>query len=217
VTETDKNNEKNVDNDVGNTLLKTKALPALITKLQNGNDTNPPLMSLDVPFIEKEENNTDTKIFSTNEGSIIANDVQHEEDIDYSASSDVATTEKVLTSDVKSVDVKPFICSIISDHKFQFLQEKTQSAWCKPRARFHGVQCQGCPKIFIHDKGDDDVTYKPSIKRPLWSCPNEKHKCTYAICEDCRLKESIKNNKLSKQVINKEEELYNDMEVTKEE
>ena len=198
--------------------IKTPEL-TLITKLQNVQDTNQPFMGLDVPLIEKEENNTDSKISSKNEDSIITNDVQHEENIDLSASSDVATTEKekVLTSDVKVVEVTPFICSIISDHKYQYLQEKTQSAWCKPRARFHGVQCQGCTKIFVHDKGDDDITYKPSVRRPLWSCPNEKHKCTYAICNDCRLKDSNKNNGLTKQVINKEEELDNDMEVTIEE
>ena len=184
-----------------------------ITQVQDEQDTNHPLIGIDVTLIDQEENMKNNEIDSKDKGNILTSDVQHEENIDLNASSDVPTTEEVLASGVMDIQVTHFICSLISDHKYQYLQEKTQSDWCKPNARFHGVKCQGCTKIFVHVKGDIDKTYKPSVRKQLWSCPNEKQKCTYAICADCQLKESIKDSLLSKQVINKDEELNNDMEV----
>ena len=53
------------ETDVVNTLVKTNALPTLITKSQNENDTNPPFMGVDVTFIEKEENNEGNKSYKS--------------------------------------------------------------------------------------------------------------------------------------------------------
>ena len=132
-----------------------------------------------------------------------------EENIDLNVSSDAGKTEEIFTSEVKVIKVTHFICSIIDDHKYNYLQEKTQSTWCKPKALFHGVKCQVCTKLFVHEKGDSDKTFKPSVKKPLYAyCPNEKHKCTYAICADCR-----NSSEIAKQEINKDKEINNDEEI----
>ena len=201
MAEMDNNNEDNVVMDDKNNLLKTTE-----------QDTNHPFIGIDVPLIGKENNKTDNDINSNDDDNNLTNDVIHEEKISLNESSNEKTSEVVLPSEAKVIKVTHFICNIIDDHKYQYLQEKTQSAWCKPNARFHGVQCKGCTKIFVHEKGDSEKTFKPSVRKALWCCPNEKQKCTYAICADCRLKESKKSSELSKN--NKDEEINENMEVT---
>ena len=198
MAEMNNNNEESVVMDDKNNLLKTTE-----------HDTNVPFMDIDVPLIGKEDNKTDNEIKSNDDDNNLKNDVIHEEKISLNESSNEKTSEVVLSSE-EVIEETYFICNIIADHKYQYLQEKTQSAWCKPNARSHGVQCKGCTKIFVHEKGDSEKTFKPSVRKALY--PNEKQKCTYEICADCRLKESKKNSELSKN--DKDKEINENMEVT---
>lgn len=77
------------------------------------------------------------------------------------------------------------ICVVIQDHQLHFLAEKTDPAWCKPNAMFHEVICQVCKNVFVHKILDPKKNIKPSVKRPMHVCMNEKLRCTYAICHAC--------------------------------
>jgi hypothetical protein len=77
------------------------------------------------------------------------------------------------------------ICVVIQDHQLHFLAEKTDPAWCKPNAMFHEVICQECDNVFVHKIIDPKKNVKPSVKRPMHVCMNEKLRCTYAVCHAC--------------------------------
>jgi hypothetical protein len=83
--------------------------------------------------------------------------------------------------------VTKFICEIDKEHECQFLAEKSNSAWCKPNAMFHEVLCQGdsCGKMFVNQIVKTEKNIKPSCKKPMHVCSNERSKCTYALCHDC--------------------------------
>jgi hypothetical protein len=101
------------------------------------------------------------------------------------------------------------ICELKDDHRIQFLTEKSRSDWCKPNAMFHEVICRRCTKKFVHGKDDPETTVKPTVRKPMHVCPNEKHKCTFAYCHECFMLIMEELNKPAEQ----KDELVNDVEV----
>ena len=79
------------------------------------------------------------------------------------------------------------ICSNEKDHKFWFLAEKGNASWCKPNAMYGGVCCQGesCGKMFVSKVVNPETEFKPTVKKAIHVCGNEKNKCTFAYCHDC--------------------------------
>ena len=83
--------------------------------------------------------------------------------------------------------VTKLICSIILDHRCQYLTDKGDANWCKPNAMFGGVRCQGesCGKMFVHKIVNKDIEFRPTNRSPMHVCSNERLQCTFAICHEC--------------------------------
>jgi hypothetical protein len=83
--------------------------------------------------------------------------------------------------------ITKYICTNVKDHAFWFLAEKGNASWCKPNAMYGGVRCQGesCGKMFVSKVVNPETEFKPTNKKPIHVCGNEKKKCTFAYCHDC--------------------------------
>lgn len=179
-----------------------------ITQVLDGQGINLPFIDGNLPFIEKVQVIANSGISIEEDGRNILTDLQDDDDKELKEPSKAHVVAKVRC--------KHFVCNVVADHKYNFLQDKS-SAWCKPNARFHGIRCKGvCRRLFVHVKGDIEKTFKPSLKYPMYVCPNEKLRCTYAICADCRLKESRKSSE-KREKIKIDEEIKNNEEVQKNE
>lgn len=99
--------------------------------------------------------------------------------------STVLPEEDDMTEGDEEEIINNFICHVKEDHQYKFLAEKTQSSWCRENSMYYQVRCQDCKKMFVDKKSKDKEEVKPTVKKPMHVCCNEKHKCTFAVCNDC--------------------------------
>ena len=111
---------------------------------------------------------------------------------------EILTDEKDLSQSHTEVDTEnleetndttntKIICTIISDHRCQYLTDKGDANWCKPTAMFGGVRCQGesCGRMFVHKIVNQDTEFRPTNTRPMHVCLNGRLRCTFALCHSC--------------------------------
>jgi hypothetical protein len=88
--------------------------------------------------------------------------------------------------DISDTEETPYVCFNEARHHFRNLEANAYHSYCKEGNRFYDIHCkgQGCNNKFVDKKGGTD-TFRPSMKYPMYVCPNAARSCTYALCNKC--------------------------------
>jgi hypothetical protein len=95
------------------------------------------------------------------------------------------------SSSVNLDELSDFECKLcIIDHdKTSNFKEEGRATWCAERQLYYGIKCGNniCNKTFV-PKGTGDDVFKPTSKKPMYTCIGASKGCTFAYCYDCYVK-----------------------------
>lgn len=72
------------------------------------------------------------------------------------------------------------------DHtNMHLLLPEADSRYCFQGRDFDGVRCAECNTLFVRSTKGIDNCFKPTDKKPMYTCMNRREKCPYALCFTC--------------------------------